>query len=146
MMRSKQISAGLSMAVLVIVTGAGFILWDMHRLDRDFSNLHSILKSARLDAIFKDTTIVVNFNDKIVTVTDQKDQTNLTATIPSMGKVDYDTTIGKDMIVYTWRGTSDYNKKIHGGEIMLKSLLGLHRYLHVNCTGMVREGRYPEGS
>jgi hypothetical protein len=27
---------------------------------------------------------------------------------------------------------------------MLKSLLGFRRYLHVNCTGMVKEVRYPE--
>jgi hypothetical protein len=41
-------------------------------------------------------------------------------------------------------GTSAYNKRVHDGEIMLKSLLGFTRYIHVNCNGVVAEGRYPE--
>jgi hypothetical protein len=68
----------------------------------------------------------------------------MTISIPMIAKVDYDTTIGNSMIVYNWRGTAAYNKRIHGGEIMLKSLLGFRRYIHVNCNGMVTEGRYPE--
>ena len=78
------------------------------------------------------------------TVTNQKDSKNMTTIIPTIAKVDYDTTMGKGMIVYEWRGTSAHNKRVHGGEIMLKSLLGFRRYLHVNCTGLVTEGRYPE--
>ncbi len=77
-------------------------------------------------------------------LTNQKDSKNMTTTIPSIARVDYDTVMGNNMIVFTWRGTGEYNKKIHGGEIMLRSLLGFRRYIHVNCTGLVREGRYPE--
>jgi hypothetical protein len=29
-------------------------------------------------------------------------------------------------------------------EFMLKSLLGFRGYIHVNCNGLVTEGRYPE--
>ncbi len=61
-----------------------------------------------------------------------------------IAKVDYDTTIGNNMIVFTWRGTTEHNKRIHGGEIMLRFILGFRRYIHVNYTGLVKEGRYPE--
>ena len=61
-----------------------------------------------------------------------------------IARVDYDTIMRNDMIVYTWRGTAAYNKRVHGGEIMLKSWLGFRRYIHVNCSGVVTEGRYPE--
>jgi hypothetical protein len=119
------------------------ISWDLNRLDKDFNHLYSLLRTARWDAFYKDTTIIVRFNGSTVTVTNQKDSKNMTTTIPMIAKVDYDTTMGNDMIVYTWRGTA-YNKRIHGGEIMLKSLLGFRRYIHVNCNGLVTDGRYPK--
>jgi len=103
-----------------------------------------LLKTARLDAFYKDTTIIVRFNGNTVTVTNQKDSKNMTTTIPIIARVDYDTTMGNGMIVFTWRGTAAYNKRIHGGEIILKSLLGFRRYIHVNCNGLVTDGRYPE--
>ena len=124
---------------LVTVT----IAWDLNRLDKDFKKLYSLLRTARSDALYKDTTIIVKFNGKTVTVTNQKESTNMTTVIPTIARVDYDTTMGNDMIVFTWRGTAEHNKKVHGGEIMLKSLLGLRKYIHVNCNGLVTEGRYP---
>ena len=120
------------------------ILWDLQRLDTDFNHLSSLLKTARWDAFYKDTTIIVRFNGNTVTVTNQKDSKNMTTTIPMIARVDYDTLMGNDMIVYDWRGTAEYNKRVHGGEIMLKSLLGFRRYIHVNCNGLVTEGRYPK--
>jgi hypothetical protein len=130
--------------LLIIVVVYGGILWDLQRLDKDFDQLHLLLRTARVDALFKDTTVIVRFSGSEVTVTDEKDSKNMTTAIPMIAKVDYDTTMGKDMIVYDWRGTAKYNKRVHGGEIMLKSLLGFRRYIHVNCNGLVREGRYPE--
>ncbi len=120
------------------------IAWDLQCLDTDFDHLYSLLKTARSDAIYKETTIIVKFNNASVTVTNQKDSTNRTTTIPMIAKVDYDTTMGNNMIVFTWRGTTEHNKRIHGGEIMLKSLFGFKRFIHVNCNGMVTEGRYSE--
>jgi hypothetical protein len=103
-----------------------------------------LLRAARLDAFYKKTTIIIRFNGNTVTVTNQKDSENTITLIPTIARVDYDTVMGNDMIVYTWRGTGEYNKRVHGGEIMLKSLLGFRRYIHVNCNGLVTEGRYPE--
>jgi hypothetical protein len=103
-----------------------------------------LLRTARVDALYMKTTVIVRFNGSMVTVTNQKDSRNITTTIPMIAKVDYDTVMGNDMIVYDLHGTSAYNKRVHGGEIMLKSLLGFQRYIHVNCNGVVTEGRYPE--
>jgi hypothetical protein len=113
--------------------------------DGDFFHRYSLLKTARLDSFYKETTVIVRFNGPTVTVADVNNSKSTTTTIPTISKINYDTDMGHDMIVYTWRGTADHNKRIHGGEVMLKSLLGFRRYLHVNCTGMVKEGRYPEG-
>jgi hypothetical protein len=121
----------------------GGTLWDLQRLDKDFNQLYLLLRTARVDALYMKTTIIVRFNGSTVTVTNQKDSKTMTTTIPMISRVDYDTTIGNDMIIYAWQGTA-YNKRIHGGEIMLKSLLGFRRYIHVNCNGWMTEGRYPK--
>jgi len=130
--------------LLAIAVASVAVLWDVQRLYKDSNRLYSLLKTARLDAFYKDTTIIVKFYGNMVSVTNQKDSKNMTTTIPMISRVDYDTVLGDNMIVYEWRGTAAYNKRVHGGEIMLKSLLGFRRYIHVNCNGLVREGRYPE--
>jgi len=131
--------------ILLFVAVAIFaVAWDLKRLNTNFNKLFTLLKTVRADAFYKETTILVKFNNASVTVTNQKDSTNRITTIPMIAKVDYDTTMGNNMIVFTWRGTTEHNKRIHGGEIMLKSLLGFRRFIHVNCTGLVKEGRYPE--
>jgi len=66
----------------------------------------------------------------------------LIADVPALHRVDYDTIRGSSMIVFD-RGTASYNKRIHGGEIELRSVLGRVKYIHVNCTGYAMEGRYP---
>jgi hypothetical protein len=145
MMRQKHLNIRTLIFILLPIAVASVaILWDLQRLDKNFNSLYSLLKTARWDAFYKDTTIIVRFNGSVVTVTNQKNSTSITSTIPTISRVDYDTVMGKGMIVYDWRGTAEYNKRVHGGEIMLKSLLGFRRYIHINCNGMVTEGRYPE--
>ena len=145
MMLSKYITRKTLIFILATIAVAyGAILWDLQRLDKNFNQLYLLLRTARVDALYKRTTIIVRFNGNRVTVTNQKDSKNMTTTIPTIAKVSYDTVMGNDMIVYDLHGTSAYNKRVHGGEIMLKSLLGFRRYIHVNCNGVVTEGRYPE--
>ena len=132
----------LILVLLAVSVVSAAVVWDVHRLDRDFRHLFSLLNQARLDAFYKDTTVIVKFGDRAVTVSDGKGSRCVTS-IPSLSAVDYDTTLGQDRIVYTWRGTAQHNRREHGGEILLKSRLGFKRYLHVNCNGLVREGRYP---
>jgi hypothetical protein len=122
----------------------GTILWDVEQLDKDFNQLYLLLRTARVDALYMKTTVIVRFNGNTVTVTNQKDSKSKTTIIPMIAKIDYDTVMGTDMIVYDLHGTSAYNKRVHGGEIMLKSLLGFQKYIYVNNNGVVTEGRYPE--
>jgi len=145
MMLPKHLNIKSLIFILLPIAVAGVaISWDLQRLDKDFNHLYLLLRTARWDAFYKETTIIVRFNGNMVAVTNQKDSKNMTTTIPTIARVDYDTTMGNDMIVFTWRGTADHNKRVHGGEIMLKSLLGFRKYIHVNCNGLVTEGRYPE--
>jgi len=144
-MSPKRLKPKYLIFVLLFIAAAIFAAsWDLNRLNTDFNRLFTLLRAARADAFYKDTTIIFRFNGETLTVTDQNASTTTTSAIPSISAVDYDTTLGKDMIVFTWRGTEQYNKRIHGGEITLKSMLGFRRYIHVNCTGLATEGRYPE--
>mgnify|MGYP000969861156 FL=1 len=144
-MTPKRLKPKYLIFTLLFVAAAIFLTaWDLNRLNTDFNKLFSLLRASRADAFYKDTTIIVRFNGQKVTVTDQKTSATTMTTIPSITRIDYDTTLGKDMIVFTWRGTEQYNKRVHGGEIMLKSMLGFRRHIHVNCTGLVKEGRYPD--
>jgi hypothetical protein len=130
------------LSIIAVVYGG--ILWDLRRLDKDFDQLFLLLRTARVDALYMETIVIVKFNGSKVAVTNQKDSKEMTRTFSTIAKVDYDTTMGNDMIVYDRYGTGEYNKRVHGGEIMLKSLMGFRRYIHVNCTGLVTEGRYPK--
>jgi len=144
-MAPKRLKPKYLIFVLLFVAAAVFaVAWDLSRLNTDFNKMFALLRTARTDAFYKDTTVIVRCNGKTVTVTDPNTSTTTTTTIPLIARVDYDTTFGKDMIIFTWRGTEQYNKRVHGGEIMLRSVLGFRRYIHVNCTGLVTEGRYPE--
>ena len=50
------------------------------------------------------------------------------------------------MIIFTPRGTQQYNTRIHGGDIRLRSWFGFKKSIAVNCNGYVSEGVYPEDS
>ncbi len=101
----------------------GSVVWDVHRLDRDFKRLFSLLSQARLDAFYGDATIIVKFGDRSVTVSDGKGSRRVIA-VPSLSAIDYDTTLGDNMIVYTWRGTAKHNRREHGGEILRPARTG----------------------
>ena len=49
------------------------------------------------------------------------------------------------MIVFYAHGTGKYNKRVHGGDIRLRSWLGFRKNIVVRCTGLTMEGVYPEG-
>lgn len=64
--------------------------------------------------------------------------------LPTLNQVNYNTTLGDNMIVFRPGGTHEHNTRIHGGDIRLKSWLGFSRSIAVNCNGYVKEGVYPE--
>ena len=88
--------------------------------------------------------LIARFGGKDVVVMDKNTgKIAKRLSIPTLNEVNYDTTLGNKMIVFYWSGTSDYNKRVHGGDLRLKSWFGFRRNIAVNCTGLVTEGLYP---
>ncbi len=129
----------------LLFTGMGtFVLWDYYRVNRDFSALKALLHDTRYRAIGNDKTFVVQFSGQEVVISDKNTGSISKALIvPTLEMVNYDTTLGDNMIVFTGRGTSQYNKREHGGDLSLKSWFGFRKNIAVNCTGLVTEGVYP---
>jgi hypothetical protein len=148
-MNKKHQGAFLRILILTLLfTSTGtFVLWDNSRVDTDFSKLKALLQDTRYRAIGNDSPFVVQFSGKEVAVSDKNTDLVVKALIvPTLEKVNYDTTIGDNMIVFTGHGTSAYNAynmRVHGGDLRLKSWFGFRKDIAVNCTGLVTEGLYP---
>ena len=129
---------------LAIVSSAMLVQWDRHRLHTDFDNTMSLLRLVWIDAGVNDRQLMVRFGGKRVVVVDRSTGIEMSALkIRTLHGVNYDTTFGDDMIVYSGVGTSAYNKREHGGDVTLRSWFGFKKHLAVNCNGLVTEGRYP---
>ena len=146
-MKTITNSSFFRVAVLsAVLSGVGcFAVWDHHRVNRDFRLLKALLTDARCQTAGKDKILVARFIDDSVSITDNDTGVVIkTLTVPTLDQVNYDTTLGKDMIVFYERGTGKYNKRVHGGDIRLKSWFRFRKNIAVNCTGLVMEGVYPE--
>lgn len=122
------------------------IHWDESRLNNDFKQTTLLLRCARMKAFQNDQLIIVSFSGhKITVAADSKAHIVNRLTVPTLYRVNYNTTIGPNMIVFNGHGTSDFNVRIHGGTIKLKSWFW-EKSIHVNCTGLAREGPYPTES
>jgi hypothetical protein len=129
---------------LTLISVGGLIMWDYYRLSEDYLNVMSLLRDVRLHAAETDKDMAVRFDEKNITVKELgSDEQYYTLKVQALHKVNYDTTLGKGIIVFTGIGTSPYNLKVHGGDLMLKSWFGFKKYIWVNCTGFAKEGRYP---
>jgi len=145
-MVKKYHKALLRIFILTILfTGAGlFVFWDYYRVDGDFLELKALLQDARYRAITKNKTLVARFVGKDITITDKKTgKVTGSLNVPTLHQVNYDTTLGDNMIVFDGHGTGDHNKRVHGGDLRLKSWFGFRKNIAVNCTGLVTEGLYP---
>jgi len=129
---------------LLFNSAGTFALWDYYIVDRNFFKLKAVLQDTRYRAIGNDKTFVVRFSGKKAVISDNNPGLVIkTLNVPTLDEVNYDTTLGKNMIVFTGHGTSAYNKRIHGGDLNLKSLFGFRKNIAVNCTGLVTGGIYP---
>lgn len=145
-MSGKRLRAAIRIAglTLLLTTIGSFILWDYSNVVHDFSSLKALLRDTRNRAISENETIITRFDGKQVITMDGKNGVVLqTINMPTLSQVNYDTTLGENMIVFNGHGTSDFNKRVHGGDIRLRSWLGFTRNIAVNCTGLVTEGVYP---
>ncbi len=129
----------------LIIVSIGIVgIQDYSRLTKDFSKLMSFLTKVRSKAIQNDVILITQFNRKNVIVKDKNGNVLDSLHVSSLNKINYDTKLGKNMIVFSGRGTSPYNIRVHGGDMTLKSWFGFRKNIAVNCTGLVREGLYPE--
>ena len=129
---------------LTLISVGGLVMWDYNRLSVDFNNVMSLLRNVRLYAAETDKNMAVRFGDKNITVKEiGSDEEYYSLKVQTLSKVNYDTTLGKGIIVFTGTGTSPYNLKVHGGNLLLKSWFGFKKYIWVNCTGFAKEGQYP---
>ena len=134
------IIATLLMCILVLL-----VFFDYQRVHKDFRDLKTRLNEIRMETLTKNRSHVLNFKWNIMSVTDyQTKKTIETMNLSTLKDVQYDTKLGKDTIVFSRGTTSAFNIRIHGGEIILKSWLGFTKYIHINCAGYIREGRYPQ--
>ena len=131
--------------VLILVFIGSVVFYDYSRLKKDFRNVRSLLADVRSRAIKENRDITAQFFEKGLVIKDNiSGRIHDELEIPTLQSVNYDTTLGKDMIVFTGRGTARYNVRVHGGDLTLKSWFGFQKHIAVNCTGFVREGTYPD--
>ena len=131
------------LTLLIVSTGI-LVIQDYSRLTKDFSKFKSFLTKIRSKAIQNDIILITQFKGKDVIVKGKKGDVLDVLHVSTLNKVNYNTTLGKDMIVFSGRGTSPYNIRVHGGDMTLKSWFGFRKNIAVNCTGLVKEGLYPE--
>jgi hypothetical protein len=122
-----------------------FPLFDYRRVNNDFAELKHFLNDVRYSTIYEGKSYIVRFDNKKTDLYTLKNEFIRSLSVPTLSQVNYDTTLGDNMIVFRPGGTHEYNLRIHGGDIRLKSWLGFSKCIAVNCNGFVREGVYPEG-
>ena len=135
----------LILTLLIVSTGI-LVIQDYSRLTKDFSKLKSFLTKVRLKAMQDDVILITQFIGENVIVKDKKDNVLDSLHVSTLNRINYDTKLGKNMIVFSGRGTSPYNIRVHGGDMTLKSWFGFRKNIAVNCTGLVTEGLYPENN
>jgi hypothetical protein len=139
----KALGRIVVLTVVFVAVGA-FVLWDHDRVSRDFSGLKVLLGNARYQAISNNEMLAVQFNGKKVVVEDRKTgKVVKVIDVPTLNQVNCDTTFGDDMMVFDGYCTYAYNKRLHSGDLRLKSWSGFQKNIAVNCTGLVTEGIYP---
>ena len=88
-----------------------FIMWDHSRVNMDFQELKALLAAVRSQAVRRHKVLVAWFTGKTLSITDHGTGAVIkTLGFPTLNQVNYDTTLGKDMIVFYDRGTEKYNE------------------------------------
>ena len=100
----------------------------------------ALLADIRWMSVQENRQVIVKFRDSRISISGVPDSVEVT----TLHDVNYDTTMGNDMIVFSGGMTNRHNVRVHGGELILRSWLGFNKSIHVNCTGLSVEGKYPE--
>lgn len=132
--KTKSLNSYCSIMALIV-------FFDHQKVERDFRNTKAFLNNARLETLEKGRALIVKFNEKEIRVSDYTTGKAVRSMkCPTLHEVNYDTKIGKDMIVFENGVTNAFNIRIHGGDLSLKSLFGFTKSIHINCAGYIREG------
>ena len=129
---------------LIFSTIACLVIFDHHRVYRDFYNLKSFLQGIRYKALKNRQSFIVKFEQRRVGLYCIDGKFINEIKLPTLSQANYNTKLGDHMIVFSPGGTHEHNKRIHGGDIRLKSWLGFRKNIAINCNGFVAEGVYPE--
>ena len=144
-MKQKVSIKNIIIAASIITAFGYLVFFDYHRVQNDFTKLKADLMRIRLQSVTENKHLVVRFTGDEVSVLEfPKGPLLETLQFGTLSNVMYDTTFGHDMVVFHNGTTSLFNKRIHGGEIELRSWSGFSKFIHVNCAGLAQEGRYPE--
>lgn len=133
----------IALSVIFISIGC-FVFFDYQRVSQDSTHLRSFLNDTRYSTI-TGKSFIVRFHNEQAELSSFEGDFIRKVKIPTLYAVNYNTTKGNGMIIFTPVGTQQYNKRIHGGDIRLRSWFGFKKNIAVNCTGFVSEGIYPEG-
>jgi hypothetical protein len=131
---------------IIFISIGCFALFDYHRVFNDFTNLKFFLSDTWYSTTKDGKSFIVRFKDKEAELYSFEGIFIRKIQIPTLYQINYNTTKGDNMIIFTPRGTQQYNTRIHGGDIRLKSWFGFNKSIAVNCNGYVIEGVYPEES
>lgn len=133
----------VALLTIAVVSSGMAIQWDRYRLYKDFENVMSLLRSVWMETGVNNTQLIVKFGKERIDVS-FGDTGNIYAAldVPTLHKVNYDTTLGENMIVYTGVGTARHNMRSAGGGFTLRSWLGIDKDITVNGNGLALEGRH----
>jgi hypothetical protein len=135
----------LTLAITVVTgVGAGAVLGDAWRVDRDFHAVWLLLSRAKTKAREDGAgPVMVRFNGSKAIVEDRRSTVIESLRLPTLAEVRYKTTRGDRMIVFSAGGgqTSPYNIHEHGGDFTFRSWTGYRRSIWIHCTGGQTEGR-----
>ena len=138
MFSKKQVLRILIVALLSGI-GTNVVMYDQARVVKDFNYAKSVLMNVRNKSFVDNKKRIAKFQDKTLTIY-ESDAVIFKNTFSTLSSVNYNTSLGDNMIVYDGMGTNLYNNKVHGGDITFRSWLGFKRSLWINCTGYAVEG------
>jgi hypothetical protein len=114
----------IAILTLLFISIPCFIMFDQYRVQQDFFALKSFLNQARYAALETKEKFIIRFHPKQATQHHFNGSLISSLNVPTLHQVNYDTTLGHDMIVFSPTGTHEHNVRIHGGDIRLRSWLG----------------------
>jgi len=115
-MRKNKSIIPILIVFIIAIYSTLLIMWDRLILEKDFTNIMSFLVNTRVMALKDEKALIVQFKGKTITLKEKGNDLIINAfEAPTLSRVNYDTTLVKNMIVFIENGTDPYNIRRHGG-------------------------------